>query len=246
MGHIDPRVSVNANFRKKKLLRPQNWTFRYTIQTQQPTFLHNFLKLCVLCVWQYDTDFLLYLDLQCGSIWLIKIEAFAHRGRLYFVEKTTPQARTYSNLKNPNIATVMQWGVQFQLSICVWHETSSLILSNILTESVGMEGISWKQNDAIEIQALIGVYLEAMNQSMFPTELIWNKNSGDRMARSTFKRNRFLNVSNRLWWLAYPVRHKTTRCISPHSRRLRKKKLNALRQRYNAGAFLTIDEQFIP
>ncbi|KAK3797515.1 hypothetical protein RRG08_054546 [Elysia crispata] len=49
-----------------------------------------------------------------------------------------------------------------------------------------MEGISWKPTDAIEI--LIGVYLYfgAMDQSMFPTELIWDKKSGDKMACSTF------------------------------------------------------------
>ena len=59
-----------------------------------------------------------------------------------------------------------------------------------------MEGISWKPTDAIEI--LIGVYLYfgAMDQSMFPTELIWDKKSGDKMACSTFTSNRFLNLSN--------------------------------------------------
>ena len=87
--------------------------------------------------------------------------------------------------------------------------TFSLYLtSNIVSEIVKytypegerMEGITWKPTDAIEIQALIGVYLHlgAMNQSMFPAPLIWDKKSGDRMARSTFTRNRFLDLSNRL------------------------------------------------
>jgi Transposase IS4 len=61
-----------------------------------------------------------------------------------------------------------------------------------------VHGESWKPTDVIEVRALIGayIYLGAMNQNIFPSELIWDVNNGTQSIRCTFTRNRFLKLGN--------------------------------------------------
>ena len=77
----------------------------------------------------------------------------------------------------------------------------NLKLTYILILKVkGLMGVMWRPTDAIEIRALIGAYIHlgAMNQNIFPSELIWDVRNGNQLMRCTFSRNRFLKLGNML------------------------------------------------
>ncbi|GFN92172.1 PiggyBac transposable element-derived protein 4, partial [Plakobranchus ocellatus] len=116
-------------------------------------------------------------------------------------------------------------------------------------EGQRMDGGKWMQTDEIEIKALIGcfIHLGAMNQSMFPSELIWDVKCGNPMARSVFTRNRFLKLSNRLRFDDKETRtERRERDAFAPIRDLWERFQSNLRRYYTPGPFITVDEQLYP
>ena len=107
----------------------------------------------------------------------------------------------------------------------------------------------WKPTDAIEIRALIGAYIHlgAMNQNIFPSELLWDVKNGNQLIRCTFTRNRFLKLGNMLRFDDKESRtERRQRDVFAPIRDVWEKFLSTLKKHYNAGPFLTVDEQLVP
>ncbi|RUS70333.1 hypothetical protein EGW08_021902 [Elysia chlorotica] len=107
----------------------------------------------------------------------------------------------------------------------------------------------WVDTDDIEIQAFIGIliHLGALNQNIFPTELIWDTRNGNTLARSAMTRSRFLALSNRLRFDDKETRtERRNRDEFAPIRDMWEQVLSNMRRHYVPGPFITVDEQLIP
>ena len=107
----------------------------------------------------------------------------------------------------------------------------------------------WCETDEIEIMAFIGIliHLGALKQNIFPTELIWDVQNGNALARSTMTRSRFLSLSKRLRFDDKEIRsERRNRDEFAPIRDIWEQLMSNMRKHYVPGPFITVDEQLIP